>query len=37
MEDKRYLVNKNTSFVSSGIGVLGPTEIKKNPKSSNSI
>ena len=29
MESKRYLVNKNTSFVSSGIGVLCPPEKEK--------
>ena len=28
MESKKYLVNKNTSFVSSEIGVLCPPEYK---------
>ena len=33
MKSKRYLVNKNTSFVSSGVGVLWPLENKtKIPK-----
>ena len=32
LESKRYLVNKTTSFVASGIRVLWPLENKKNPK-----